>query len=570
MKADRRTHHIGEKYIAAMVLLVVVFFSAIGLFSYKMIETIVTDLYQEMALHTIRYAENILDGDIQKLEKTMRTPLYSSKFITALQSYNAYHSNIQMPLQQMIYDNRFIMRVCVYDTRDNLYHEGEIDNSLIPRYKYNDLLKTSWGKKTLEANGFEIFFDYNVLDASQSVSGDVTSCCKLLRNPANGEAIGFMVVNLNQNFLSSIFMDASIGDYAIVNNIGEGWITDDNCIYSTSAVDKFTSEKHDRMSVVSIKNERTGWSIMSISRKSELTERAGFFFVAQSVFILAMGGLMFIIFSMISRSLTKPIKQLYRLVEDFGRGIYRTDETFENDEIGKIGNKFVDIMKENEKLSENYIEAKLREQEASFRFLQAQINPHFIYNVLDSIYWMSKMKNQSSNVAEMAISLSRILRYSVNKNDDHHTTVARELQLCQHYLQIQNIRYQGKFRVTIDVDDEIMDCTIIKFLLEPFVENAIVHGLEAKPGDGSLKIVGKDLGDEMEFRIEDDGEGVTDPSVFYSGYGITNVIERIKRCYVSENAGCTFTSSPDSGTTVILRVPKEIALSFPSMQRGPL
>mgnify|MGYP002626881243 CR=1 FL=1 len=274
----------------------------------------------------------------------------------------------------------------------------------------------------------------------------------------------------------------------------------------------------------------------------------------------------------ISRWISRPVEQMRTTIERIrgGETSLRIQPMGWAKELTILGGEFNEMLDRIQQMVTEEYEYRLLAERTEYKLLQAQINPHFIYNVLDSIYWMSRMKNQSSNVAEMAISLSRILRYSVNKNDDHHTTVARELQLCQHYLQIQNIRYQGKFRVTIDVDDEIMDCTIIKFLLEPFVENAIVHGLEAKPGDGALKIVGKDLGDEMEFRIQDDGAGVPDPSVFYAGYGITNVIERIKRCYVSENAGCTFTSSPDSGTTVIIRVPKEISLSLPIMQRGPL
>ncbi len=557
----KRRHHIGEKYIVTMILLVAVFFSAIEIFTYHNTESIVSDLYEEMALQQVAYADSMLGSAIKKMETTMRAPLYNTTFLTAVRLHRRYATeDIQSQLQQMIFDNNHIMRVCLYDTADILWHAGEASNTLIPRMEYSEILESDWGRITYEANGLEVFFGGDVLDTVHNEQTGVISCCKLMRDPENGEPLGVMIATLDKSFLSSSFIEASVGDYAVMNEFTNAQIKKENCLYSTAPIDNFTGLENDRLSIVSIRNPRTGWSILSISKKSDLTERAVFMFVTQAVFLLAMGGLMFICFTAISRNISKPIKRLYGMVVDFEKGIYRTDEVFDNDEIGDIGNKFVEIMKENEDLTENYVQAKLREQEASFRFLQAQINPHFIYNVLDSIYWMSRLKTHASNVAEMAISLSRILRYSVNKNDEHHTTVEKELQLIQHYLQIQNIRYQGKFRVMLEVDDDIMDCPIIKFLLEPFVENAIVHGLEGKPGDGHLKIVGINLGDELEFQIIDDGIGVDDPDVFYSGYGIKNVSERIRRCYVSDNAGITFTSSPETGTTVVIRVSKEIAL----------
>lgn len=558
----KRTHHIGAKYTITMVILVAVFFSIIEIFSYFNIDNMVADLYKEMAYQEISYADNALSAAAKKIETVMRTPLYNERFISAVRNRLLYHSEIQGALQQMLYDDRSITRVCIFDTQSTQWHVGEVGwRNLIPQMTYKEICETEWGRLTLENAGRETFIPGDVLGDEDNM--DIVSCCKLLNDPRNGENLGIMIASLSGNFLSAQFMDTTVGDYAVVKDFRSGELTPADCIYSTEPLESFSGLGMDRLSIVSIENERTGWSILAISRKSDLTERASFFFITQGVFILAMGGLMFVFFLAISRSITKPIKRLYGMVVDFGRGIYRTDEVFESDEIGDIGNKFVEIMKENEKLTENVLKAQLREKEAEFQFLQAQINPHFIYNVLDSIYWMSRLKDatHASHVAEMAISLSRILRYSVNKNNEHYTTVAQELQLVQHYLQIQNIRYQGKFRVLIDVDDTIMDLRIIKFLLEPFVENAIVHGLEEKPGSGNLTIIGTDLGSDMEFRIIDDGVGVESEAAFYTGYGINNVIERVKRCYASESAGITFKSSPDVGTTVIIRVSKEIALS---------
>ncbi len=549
---------IGKKYILTMIILVIVFFSVIEVFAYRNIGNVVSDLYQEMAYQELTYAEKALSNALRKLETAMRAPLYNTRFLVALRNHRIDRTDIVSALQQILYEDRSILRVCIYDTAGNIWHVGEVGWSLLPQISYESLIATPWGRRAYEASGYELFFRGDVL--RQNESTPIITCCKLLREPGSGDPLGILIVSFTEELLSSCFMNTTIGAYAVTEPGPEPETLDpESFLYATDSMEELTGLDSAQLNIVSMRNRRTGWNLLGVSRKSALTSRANYIFITQGLFILAMGGFLFISFSVINRSLTRPVKRLYRMVEDFGRGVYRTDEVFANDEIGAIGNKFVEVMKENRQLTENYVEAKVREKEAEFQFLQAQINPHFIYNVLDSIYWMSALDGRS-DAGEMAISLSRILRYSVNKDGGSLTTVEKELELIGHYLQIQNIRYRGKFRVRIDVDPSIRECPIIKFLLEPFVENAIVHGLENKPEGGSLQILGSDLGEEMEFRVIDDGIGTADESALYNGYGISNVIERVKRSYHTPESGIRITSSPGTGTTVVIRVSKEIAI----------
>ena len=129
-----------------------------------------------------------------------------------------------------------------------------------------------------------------------------------------------------------------------------------------------------------------------------------------------------------------------------------------------------------------------------------------------------------------------------------------EIRFIEDYLHIQNVRFENKFLVKIRVDEEIMDMHIIKQILQPFVENAIYHGLEPKIGKGKISLRGWQEQNNMIFTIEDDGVGIDDMSRLENGYGVRNVIERIKLNY-GEKYGVTFESSPGNGTKVTIVVP---------------
>lgn len=223
----------------------------------------------------------------------------------------------------------------------------------------------------------------------------------------------------------------------------------------------------------------------------------------------------------------------------------------EEDEIGKIGNQFLRTFRTNSELSDKLIEARLKEREAELHALQSQINPHFLYNTLNSIYLMAE-RIGAKNISKMVMSLSNMFKLSLN-NGDYITTVRNEIDQVRNYLEIQNIRYTGKFEVAIELEPEIEHIRMLKLLIQPLVENAIFHGIELKESPGNIYIRGRIEGEALVFEVEDDGVGF-DPAVTKpKGYALRNIEERIQLHY-GQNHGLRIDSIPGIGTKVTLRI----------------
>lgn len=212
------------------------------------------------------------------------------------------------------------------------------------------------------------------------------------------------------------------------------------------------------------------------------------------------------------------------------------------------------MTKENQKLNEQLIRLQLKEREAELRALQAQIKPHFLYNTLDSIYWMAVLQN-NHDIAKMAISLSESFKLSLN-NGKEFIPVAKELEHIQHYMTIQNMRHNNRFQYIQKVDPALMDKEILKLLLQPLVENAIYHGLEPKVGKGTVRLTGKIESGFITFTIEDDGVGMEDLEAIEKGYGLRNVRERLS-LYYGVDSRFTISSEVNRGTRVEIRFPME-------------
>ena len=194
---------------------------------------------------------------------------------------------------------------------------------------------------------------------------------------------------------------------------------------------------------------------------------------------------------------------------------------------------------------------KLNEREAELLLLQSQINPHFLYNTLDSLYFVAIMHGDDQ-MAEMVEALSDNFKLALN-NGSKYIKVADSVKWMQGYMKLQNMRYNNRFELFVDIRREILQRETITFIFQPFIENAMYHGLEPKIGKGKISLRGWQE-QNMIFTIEDDGVGIDDMSRLENGYGVRNVIERIKLNY-GEKYGVTFESSPGNGTKVTIVVP---------------
>lgn len=272
--------------------------------------------------------------------------------------------------------------------------------------------------------------------------------------------------------------------------------------------------------------------------------------------------------AIISGSLSKSTKTLLVSMEKFQHGDFSERVEVESrDEIGQLSMAFNQMAMDTQTLIEkNYI-MTLKEREIELNALQAQINPHFLYNVLDSLYWEA-IDAGSEKMGDDILALSELMRLLLSQGESE-ITVKKEIELISRYLQIQQMRFSRRFSYQVDVDENIQKYKISKLMLQPFVENAIVHGFEMKQESGYVRLFGTEKDGYMEFVIEDDGAGMDQeeadrlleeskgedyPDLRMGHYAIRNIKERLILRY-GENYTLKITSQKGEGTKVYIAIP---------------
>ncbi|MED4229081.1 histidine kinase [Neobacillus cucumis] len=194
----------------------------------------------------------------------------------------------------------------------------------------------------------------------------------------------------------------------------------------------------------------------------------------------------------------------------------------------------------------------MKEKEAELLALQSHINPHFLYNTLNTIFWMAE-KLKAKQISKIAINLSKIFKLTLN-DGNHITSVKNEMEQVKSYLDIQNIRFDHKIDYTFTIDPEIMEERMIKLMLQPIVENSVYHGLEHQES-GTIMIEGKKQDDGLLFKILDTGNGfdMNEVDISNKGYALKNINERLK-LYYGKEYGLKIESEIGKGTTVYLKI----------------
>ncbi|MEG6572894.1 sensor histidine kinase [[Clostridium] cellulosi] len=253
----------------------------------------------------------------------------------------------------------------------------------------------------------------------------------------------------------------------------------------------------------------------------------------------------------------KKLSKLMGKVENEDFDVYI--EPKGNDEITRLYHSFNRMSAKLKELIQKVYSVQLKQREAELMALQAQINPHFLYNTLDNIYWMGRME-KAFETSKMVQALSKLFRQSLN-NGEETTKVRNEIEHIKNYIIIQQIRYKDKITFSLNVEDDTLDYLTIKFVLQPLVENAIVHGCRDQDKCGMIEIsVFKENG-KLLFKVEDNGVGVDLDEINRlleepdgkRGMAIKNVNDRIQ-LFFGDEYGLKFIKK-ENGTTVIVTQP---------------
>ncbi|MEY8353708.1 sensor histidine kinase [Lachnospiraceae bacterium 54-53] len=279
-------------------------------------------------------------------------------------------------------------------------------------------------------------------------------------------------------------------------------------------------------------------------------------------------------------AMARPIKQLSTAMGQVQKGDF--DVRVPNkrkDEIGELTESFNYMLEEINTLIRQVYQEKIAQKNAEVQALQAQINPHFLYNTLDSINWML-IDREENDISEIIISLGSLMRYSI-EDENAFVTLGRELEYVLCYLKIQKNRLEDKLEYDMAGEETLMMQMVPKLILQPVVENAITHGIEPGRKKGIIRIMTEDRGDEILISVEDNGIGMTPeqlkrfreeiPDVEKegrTGIGIRNVDRRL-RLHYGDRYGLSIESRYGEGTVVRLRMPKNhMSVSGTDSEKG--
>lgn len=560
---------IKDQILIAMIIGSIVSTSILGMIIYHISKNTIENNYKNAHTYNLQVSSNIIDIQLGSIIEQGRSVLTNNSFINALTGVenkrdSRYFSSINsLTINRVIGDiashDVLIEGITIVNENGNIlfYSKKNIPSSYYKKYySKEDILKEDWVLKARKAKGKEVFYGYNVLIPDQE--GDSICFVKNLLNPKTRKSMGYMIINISKKLLDKSFGTLkekySTNRYIIVEEESlypAVYFNGDNTHKTQILNDYLNQDKSGKYLYSSYLNEATGWMAVNVIEKQELKSDSAYIggVTLIAVFILIFLSVYFS--RIISNQIGKPLNMLEETIESVGEGNRHIDVEFDHSEIGVIGNKFREMVNNNLELRESLLKSRLNEREAELLLLQAQINPHFLYNTLDSLYFMAIM-NGDENIAKMVLALSNNFKLSLNKGDKL-ILVKDEIERIKDYMTIQNMRYNNRFDLILDCE-EASECKIITFILQPFVENAMYHGLEAKIGRGYIKISAQRREDKLYFEITDDGVGITDLSVLENGYGVKNVKERI-RLFYGEEYGVSFTSKRDAGTTVRIVIP---------------
>lgn len=432
-----------------------------------------------------------------------------------------------------------------------------------------DLGKELWMQETLDAYGKGCWFPS---ESTEYFTDNILIYTKLIRSLNQLHPLGILLIGIDKKVFEDLLSPVEeLNNTQIIIWRDEGILYDsapyENGVLSSMHQDElFTFLKTDgikrlsaaeRFYVKSIPCENTNWYITAVTpynmlRLDKRNTLILFLCIAAMTLLVAL-----LCSYLFTNNITETIRRLQRYVDNLKTGRQEKIHFNPTDEIGRIGNEFIRVVEENEKLTTNLYKSLYQEKESELIALQSQINPHFLYNALDSIFWMAEEHN-APDISHMTVALSNMFKLSLN-NGEKLITIRKELEMFQSYITIQKVRFEDRIRVITSVEEGILDLKIVKFILQPLVENAINHGIAHKDDGGIITIQIRRKENDILITVEDNGIGFEthDIPIPSHGYAVRNIDDRLK-LYYGADYGVQITSVPGQGTTAFVRLKAEI------------
>lgn len=398
---------------------------------------------------------------------------------------------------------------------------------------------------------------------------------------------GWVYISVNTSIITDFLEDYNVDNnselYIIINNII--YLYKDKELKEISSefkvVKSDTAEYNKDISYYTVKDKEgishtivcyasnlKGWYIAQSISNDQFTVQKNIFIPFILFIIVLLFSLGIVLTYTFNRMINKPISKINKKILEISAGDFSMNPSIEStDEIGTIGKGINTLSQDVLELIESKVADEKQKKELEFRMLQNQINPHFLYNTLNSIKWMATIQN-ASGIPEMTTSLARLLR-NIAKGTSQLITIREELDLLKDYITIQQYRYGGTLNVNYNIiSPDLYDCHIIKFTLQPMAENAIFHGIEPKGIEGIIDInICKSEDNKIQIEIVDNGIGISEEKIkelltskettsktSFNNIGVSNVNERVKLTFGNEY-GLNIKSELNEYTNMVITIP---------------
>ncbi len=455
-----------------------------------------------------------------------------------------------------------------------------VSNGLL-RVSRDPFSNEGWYRQAIQAHGELVVLrsnaGRNIATEDVFSSDDVFSLAKALYDPHSGALYGVALIDIRHDIIRNASKSAAIGKegfvfilddqnevvYAPINTVvyrvNPAWLAG-----STTPIT--VDIAGDRYYIQSKENALSGWRVVGVFPTSEVLHD-----MTTTVYVMAvslLGALLSIaiLSFLLSNTITKPLSKLQRLMEqaEAGNLAVRFNSRY-SDEVGSLGQSFNHMLEQIDQLIQQVYEEQQSKQNAELRILQEQIKPHFLYNTLDTISWLSR-ENGAEEVVHLVDALTNMFRVGLSKGRES-ITIKEEIRHVSSYLYIQQIRYSSKLSYSIEVSKELEGCLVPKLILQPLVENAIYHGVKQKREKGHISVNVCLDGGNVVLQVGDNGVGIEATKLALlqaqltessrseeSGFGLFYVNQQIKLNF-GQAYGVVITSGQGTGTVVTITVP---------------
>ncbi|ANF97176.1 cache domain-containing sensor histidine kinase [Paenibacillus bovis] len=584
-----------RKLSVIIILSMIVPLLLLGVFAFAISTHITEDKARLSGIDTLTQMNNNLDFVIQDVENVsmfMISQQEIQRYMSSPSEDSIARSEIIGLLTNLAASKKYIADITIYAPR----FDTSLSTSALYRSELSSQVKISEVRHKQWTGVYEV----------ENASGlqPVITFIRPLRSTHDYRPLGWLSISLNETVLAQSWsvlprIGESQGQVWLINDQGQILSTADKSRLaaplessypglltqiglSGTAYDGSLSygKGEAKQTVMYQHNRNAGWTLVMMIPSDQYT--------AQNRFILQLTLIVVLLSMLISAALiwlvvsrvVQPLRHLTRL-------LYHSDPAYplpafaidSHDEIGRLSRSYHRFGNHIAQLKQQLIRNEARKKEADLRALEAQIHPHFMYNTLSSIHWIALMSGETK-IGAMVQGLSDFLRLSLNQGKDY-CSVEQELNHIRNYMQVQEIRFPDKVRMSWAVDQRLYEHTMLKLLLQPLVENALIHGIQKKDGPGTITIHLEQEGGWIRFMVLDDGIGMEPERLEQlrsmlsqtahsageehqqvrnahsdTGYGLRNVNERLLLHYGAQ-ACLRIESRPQAGTKISFAIPLE-------------